>query len=80
MKTLIKTILLAALTISFGGRSAPAVAQSNDPKPASKPARITPAYPLKISANGRSFVDQNGKPFFYLGDTCWLLFQRLNRE
>jgi hypothetical protein len=35
---------------------------------------------LAISANGRYFVDQNGKPFFYLGDTCWLLFQRLNRE
>ncbi len=35
---------------------------------------------LAVSANGRYFVDQNGKPFFYLGDTCWLLFQRLNRE
>ena len=35
---------------------------------------------LKVSANGRYFVDQQGKPFFYLGDTCWLLFQRLNQE
>ena len=35
---------------------------------------------LKVSSNGRHFVDQQGKPFFYLGDTCWLLFQRLNRE
>jgi hypothetical protein len=35
---------------------------------------------LKVSANGRYFVDQQGKPFFYLGDTCWLLFQRLNHE
>ena len=35
---------------------------------------------LKASSNGRYFVDQNGKPFFYLGDTCWLLFQRPNRE
>jgi hypothetical protein len=35
---------------------------------------------LKVSANGRYFVDQRGKPFFYLGDTCWLLFQRPNRE
>src|SRR3954454_19331253 len=34
---------------------------------------------LKVSPNGRYFVDQNGKPFFYLGDTCWLLFQRLDR-
>src|SRR6266700_6362032 len=35
---------------------------------------------LKVSANGRYFVDQDGKPFFYLGDTCWLLFQRLTHE
>jgi len=35
---------------------------------------------LKVSPNGRYFVDQAGKPFFYLGDTCWLLFQRPNRE
>jgi hypothetical protein len=35
---------------------------------------------LKVSPNGRYFVDQDGKPFFYLGDTCWLLFQRLNRQ
>jgi hypothetical protein len=35
---------------------------------------------LKVSQNGRYFVDQNGKPFFYLADTCWLLFQRLNHD
>jgi len=35
---------------------------------------------LKVSPNGRYFVHQHGKPFFYLGDTAWLLFQRLNRE
>src|SRR6266487_2794675 len=35
---------------------------------------------LKVSSNGRYFVDQNGKPFFYLGDTAWLLFQRLDRQ
>src|SRR5262245_29427641 len=35
---------------------------------------------LKVSPSGRYFVDQDGKPFFYLGDTCWLLFQRLNRQ
>ncbi|HEV3004058.1 MAG TPA: glycoside hydrolase family 140 protein [Pirellulales bacterium] len=35
---------------------------------------------LTVSANGRYFVDQDAKPFFYLGDTCWLLFQRLKRD
>jgi hypothetical protein len=32
---------------------------------------------LKVSSNGRYFIDQGGKPFFYLGDTAWLVFQRL---
>ena len=35
---------------------------------------------LQVSRNGRCFVDQDGNPFFYLGDTAWLLFQRLDRE
>ena len=36
---------------------------------------------LQVSPNGRFLVDADarGKPFFYLGDTIWLLFQRLNR-
>ncbi|MCL5997343.1 MAG: glycoside hydrolase family 140 protein [Chloroflexi bacterium] len=29
--------------------------------------------PLRVSANGRYFVDQNGAPFFWLGDTQWQL-------
>ena len=32
--------------------------------------------PLKTSANGRYFVDQTGKPFFWLGDTAWSFFTR----
>jgi len=35
---------------------------------------------LHVSPNGRHFVDQDGKPWFYLGDTAWLMFQRLDRE
>lgn len=35
---------------------------------------------LKVSENGRYFTDQYGKPFFYLGETCWLLFKRFNHE
>jgi hypothetical protein len=35
---------------------------------------------LKVSPNGRYFVDQQDKPFFYLGDTAWLLFQRLDSK
>jgi len=36
--------------------------------------------PLKISANHRYFTTSDGKPFFWLGDTGWLLFSKLNRE
>jgi hypothetical protein len=43
-------------------------------------ARSVKNLKLRVSANGRYFIDQESKPFFYLGDTCWLLFQRLNHE
>jgi len=35
---------------------------------------------LKVSDNKRFLVTTDGKPFFYLGDTTWELFHRLNRE
>ncbi len=35
---------------------------------------------LKVSSDGRWLVWADGKPFFYLGDTAWELFHRLNRE
>lgn len=36
--------------------------------------------PLKVSSDGRHLVHADGTPFFYLGDTAWELFHRLNRE
>ncbi|MBL7737990.1 MAG: glycoside hydrolase family 140 protein [Chitinophagaceae bacterium] len=35
---------------------------------------------LKVSSNGRFFQTKAGKPFFWLGDTGWLLFVKCNRE
>jgi hypothetical protein len=35
---------------------------------------------LKVSDNKRFLVKEDGSPFFYLGDTAWELFHRLNRE
>ena len=35
---------------------------------------------LKISANKRFFTTADGKPFFWLGDTGWLLFIKCKRE
>lgn len=39
-----------------------------------------PTAPLKVSENKRFLVYEDGSPFFYLGDTAWELFHRLNRE
>jgi len=35
---------------------------------------------LVVSENRRFLQHENGKPFFWLGDTGWLLFQKLNRD
>lgn len=35
---------------------------------------------LMVSENGRYLQHENGVPFFWQGDTGWLLFQRLNRD
>ena len=43
-------------------------------KTAKMPGRIS------ISSNHRYLVDEEGQPFFYLADTAWELFHRLNRE
>lgn len=37
------------------------------------------AGPIKVSANGRHFIDRDGKPFFWLGDTAWPLFAQYSR-
>lgn len=39
---------------------------------------LTPA--LKVSDNGRFLETETGDPFFWLGDTGWLLFSKLSRE
>lgn len=46
-----------------------------------------PAHPaaaplpkLKVSDNRRFLITESGQPFFWLGDTAWELFHRLNRE
>ena len=36
--------------------------------------------PLKVSDNHRYLIHQNGTPFFWLGNTSWLMPERLNRD
>jgi hypothetical protein len=40
----------------------------------------TVPLPLRVAANHRYFETTDGKPFFWLGDTGWLLFTKLTRE
>jgi hypothetical protein len=39
-----------------------------------------PVYPLKVSGNGRYFVDQKNDPVFWLGTTQWQLFRDYKLE
>ena len=59
---------ILALAVLLAVATGAAVAQSPAPLPA-----------LKVSDNRRFLVTEDGKPFFYLGDTAWELFHRLNR-
>jgi len=43
-------------------------------------ALAAPLPQLKVSDNHRFLVTADGQPFFWLGDTAWELFHRLNRE
>ena len=38
------------------------------------------AQSLRVSPYKRHLLYQDGTPFFYLGDTAWELFHRLDRE
>ncbi len=39
-----------------------------------------PIPPIKVSASKRHFGTPTGKPFFWLGDTGWMLFLKCTRE
>jgi hypothetical protein len=57
----------------FRGADSPRRAAGQEAKKARLPR-------LKVSANKRFLVKEDGSPFFYLGDTAWELFHRLDRE
>lgn len=42
--------------------------------------KIVGMQKLQVSKNGRYFQTEDGKPFFWLGDTGWLTFKKLNRD
>jgi hypothetical protein len=78
-----------AVTACLGCAVGPASAPDDD-GPATIPARdvgATTAPPptaapegLRVSSGGRHLETLDGRPFFWLGDTAWELFHRLDRE
>ena len=43
-------------------------------------ARTIPLARLRVSGNKRFLLTKDGKPFFYMADTAWELFHRLDRQ
>lgn len=64
-------LLLLAISIVFFGCSS---------RNMSSPDMEDGELSLMISENGRRIVRGDGTPFFWLGDTAWELFHRLDRE
>jgi hypothetical protein len=75
-----RLVLAAAFWIALPGTAA--FCQEDTAKKTTAPRNIAKVgkdddavHPIKVSANGRYFVDQTGKPFFWLGTTQWELFR-----
>ncbi len=61
-----KTRIAIAATIAMFQPAAPRAAE--------------PVYPLRVSENGRYFIDQKNNPVFWLGSTQWQLFREYSQE
>jgi hypothetical protein len=61
------SLVVAALVAALALANGPASAEGALPR-------------LRVSENRRFLVTEDGRPFFYLGDTAWELFHRLDRE
>ena len=69
-RTLVSLFLLSALFFVW-----PSDARFTKPH-----ARARPLPKLRVSDNHRFVATADGRPFFYLADTAWEIFHRLNRE
>jgi hypothetical protein len=69
-----KVISIGLLAVMAAGRMG--IRQLAD----GSPSKTVPLQTLKVSPNGRYFMTADGAPFFWLGDTGWLLFSKLKRE
>ena len=73
----LSVMLMAFCLLMSCGPKAPTPVATESPKASTAGA---PAYPVKVSANGRYLVDQNNTPFLIVGDTPQGLISRLNEK
>ena len=71
-------LLLAVAIVSISNAAAPLSANPSSESPTQSAAESV--YPVKVSDNGRYFVDQQGRPVFWLGTTQWQLFREYTLE
>lgn len=76
-ETTLKIRTLAALLAATLGLSA---CGGSDDKPAVPTTGKGASWKLRISDNGRYLVKGDGSPFFWQGDTAWLMISKLSRE
>jgi hypothetical protein len=57
-----------------------ALSANVDKRPADKPARPAPAFPLKVAEGGRHLVDQSGAPFLIAGESPQALMVNLSEQ
>jgi hypothetical protein len=69
------SLLVATAILTATPGESPRVLTRQPPR---APAVAKPGV-LRVSDNHRFFQQQDGSPFFWLGDTAWLLFSRLDR-
>ena len=73
----LSAMLMAFSLLMSCGPKAPAPVATESPK---APTAGAPAFPVKVSANGRYLVDQNNTPFLIVGDTPQGMISRLNEK
>jgi hypothetical protein len=75
------TVFVGVLSFALAGYAASPSSTATAASPQAVAVAAAKSLPLlKISANGRFFVQENGKPFFWLGDTAWGLFPHATKD
>ena len=77
----VASILAATICKAWaGGGAGPGGAIARGPQPWTGPSVNLSHGKLVVAPNKRFLIHSDGTPFFYLGDTAWELFHRLNRQ